>query len=356
MRGSNIGAMKGAEAHGFQVDKQWISARDSRTRRIPEDEFDHVELDGVVVPFDQPFTSEGKKGEAVVAMQPGDITAPAGFTINCRCTVGFIPKRDANGRLIMKPKLNKPININTPQAQITNTIQVQNPTNILNPVTTTKSDLIKNISKLTGNGVNGLEKIDEDFLKGIYNSLKNEPYFKFDTIQVKDDRVSTMAASKAYQLFIGTGLNKADIVKSIGTQMFMDNRKNYSASGKLLRSLNIKNENITEKYVEYITDHELNHIKHYSVEFAAMGGWGNKIEKLSKSWLKKWDNYIENYDSDWIVSDYANAYKDNKSRSYEWLAESYLLYNKDKSLIKNPKIFKLLDDFDEIINLMRDVK
>lgn len=106
MRGSNMGAMKGAEAHGFKVDKQWISARDSRTRRIPEDEFDHVELDGVIVPFDQPFTSTGKKGEAVVAMQPGDISAPAGFTINCRCTVGFIPKRDANGRLIMKPKLN----------------------------------------------------------------------------------------------------------------------------------------------------------------------------------------------------------------------------------------------------------
>ena len=106
MRASNMGAMKGAEAHGFQVDKQWISARDSRTRRIPDDEFDHVELDGVVVPFDQPFTSNGKKGESVVAMQPGDISAPAGFTINCRCTVGFIPKRDANGRLIMKPKLN----------------------------------------------------------------------------------------------------------------------------------------------------------------------------------------------------------------------------------------------------------
>jgi len=106
MRASNMGAMKGAQAHGFQVDKQWISARDSRTRRIPDDEFDHVELDGVIVPFDQPFTSTGKKGEAVVAMQPGDISAPAGFTINCRCTVGFIPKRDANGRLVMKPKLN----------------------------------------------------------------------------------------------------------------------------------------------------------------------------------------------------------------------------------------------------------
>lgn len=109
MRSSNIGAMKGAEAHPFVVDKEWISARDSRTRRIPQDEFDHVELDGVIVGFDEPFTSTGKKGEPVAAMQPGDITAPAGFTINCRCTVAFIPKRDANGRLIMKPKLNAPV-------------------------------------------------------------------------------------------------------------------------------------------------------------------------------------------------------------------------------------------------------
>lgn len=108
MRSSNIGAMKGAEAHPFEVDKQWISARDARTRRIPQDEFDHVELDGVVVGFNEPFTSRGKKGEPVEAMQPGDITAPAGFTINCRCTVGFIPKRNANGRLIMKPRLNEP--------------------------------------------------------------------------------------------------------------------------------------------------------------------------------------------------------------------------------------------------------
>ena len=105
MRASNMAAMKGAEAHGFKVDKIWISARDSRTRRIPEDEFDHWEMDGVVVPFEEPFTSTGKKGEPVVAMQPGDLSAPAGFTINCRCTVGFIPKRDANGNLIFKPSL-----------------------------------------------------------------------------------------------------------------------------------------------------------------------------------------------------------------------------------------------------------
>lgn len=106
MRASNIAAMNGAKSHGFEVDKQWISARDSRTRRIPEDEFDHVELDGVVVGFNEPFTSTGKKGEPVVAMQPGDLSAPAGFTINCRCAVGFIPKRDNNGNLIFKPRLN----------------------------------------------------------------------------------------------------------------------------------------------------------------------------------------------------------------------------------------------------------
>jgi len=107
MRASNIGAMEGAKAHGFQVDKQWISARDSRTRRIPRDQFDHVDLDGVVVDLDEPFLSRSKEGVPVEAMQPGDITSPAGFTINCRCTVGFIPKRDGNGNLIFKPRLNQ---------------------------------------------------------------------------------------------------------------------------------------------------------------------------------------------------------------------------------------------------------
>jgi uncharacterized protein with gpF-like domain len=107
MRASNIGAMKGAEAHDFEVDKQWISARDIRTRRIPRNEFDHIALDGVVVDYNETFNSVGKEGQQVAAMQPGDITQPAGFTINCRCAVGFIPKRDANGRLVFKPRLSE---------------------------------------------------------------------------------------------------------------------------------------------------------------------------------------------------------------------------------------------------------
>ena len=107
MRASNMASMMAADSHDFYVDKQWISARDNRTRRIPRDQFDHVELDGVIVKYDETFNETGKDGEPVAAMQPGDISAPPGFTINCRCTVAFIPRRDKNGNLLLKPKLHE---------------------------------------------------------------------------------------------------------------------------------------------------------------------------------------------------------------------------------------------------------
>ena len=102
MRASNYAAMEGAKLHNFEVDKVWIASRDIRTRRIPRNSYDHFNMDGATVPFNEPFTSTGKKGDTVLAAQPGDPNAPAGFTINCRCTVGFVPRRDENGRLIMK--------------------------------------------------------------------------------------------------------------------------------------------------------------------------------------------------------------------------------------------------------------
>jgi hypothetical protein len=102
MRASNYAALQGANSHNFEVDKVWIAARDSRTRRIPRNTYDHLNMDGQQVPYDQPFTSTGKKGDTVLATAPGDPNTPAGFTINCRCAIGFVPKRDANGRLIMK--------------------------------------------------------------------------------------------------------------------------------------------------------------------------------------------------------------------------------------------------------------
>ena len=104
MRASNYAAMIGADKHPFEVDKVWISAKDNRTRRIPRNNYDHVKMNGQKVGWADDFTSTGKKGDLVLAGFPGDPTTPAGFSINCRCTVGFEPKRDANGKLIRKIK------------------------------------------------------------------------------------------------------------------------------------------------------------------------------------------------------------------------------------------------------------
>jgi uncharacterized protein with gpF-like domain len=102
MRSSNYAALKGAEKLPFQVDKIWIATRDARTRRIPMDFYDHWNMDGQIVAYNEPFVSADKVGRPIVVDAPGDPTAPKGFTINCRCAVGFIPKRDANGQIITK--------------------------------------------------------------------------------------------------------------------------------------------------------------------------------------------------------------------------------------------------------------
>jgi uncharacterized protein with gpF-like domain len=102
MRASNYASLKGAEKHPFLVDKMWIATRDARTRRIPKDFYDHWNMDWQTVEYDQPFVSADKVGRPIVVDAPGDPRAPRGFTINCRCAVAFIPRRDANGQLIMK--------------------------------------------------------------------------------------------------------------------------------------------------------------------------------------------------------------------------------------------------------------
>ena len=102
MRASNYASMIGADKHDYEVDKIWISAKDLRTRRIPRNSYDHLNMNGQKVGWEDDFTSTGKKGDLVLAGFPGDPTAPAGFTINCRCAVGFEARRDANGKLIKK--------------------------------------------------------------------------------------------------------------------------------------------------------------------------------------------------------------------------------------------------------------
>jgi hypothetical protein len=103
LRAANIGHMKGASEHNFYVKKIWISAKDNRTRQQERnDEFDHWDLDGQEREMNELYFQIGRTGKIANAMQPGDESAPAAFTINCRCTIAFEAKRDSNGRIIMK--------------------------------------------------------------------------------------------------------------------------------------------------------------------------------------------------------------------------------------------------------------
>lgn len=102
MRASNYGLYLASTKHTFEVDKVWIARRDSRTRRVPRDIFDHWDMDGQVKPLNEPFTSRDRLGRVILADMPGDPKTPIGFTINCRCTVAFIPRRDNNNNIIQK--------------------------------------------------------------------------------------------------------------------------------------------------------------------------------------------------------------------------------------------------------------
>jgi hypothetical protein len=103
-RAANLAALEAAKLQNYVVTKEWISVIDNRTRRFREkDQYDHAELDGKVLELYESFTQQSRtKPETAVAECPLDPQAPAAFTINCRCVLGFENKRDAQGRLIPK--------------------------------------------------------------------------------------------------------------------------------------------------------------------------------------------------------------------------------------------------------------
>ena len=94
---SNFSAIETARMSDIVLDKMWISVQDNRTRLTP---FDHLTLNGVVQELEKPFYVGGKDN----LMYPGDIKGSPADIINCRCTIAFIPKRDADGMLILKKK------------------------------------------------------------------------------------------------------------------------------------------------------------------------------------------------------------------------------------------------------------
>jgi len=95
---ANYAATQANDVTDFVMEKVWISASDSRTRRTPPDKYDHQDLNGKKVDPDEPFvTSRGEK-----LMYPGAPNGSAGNIINCRCAVAYKAKRDAEGNLIDK--------------------------------------------------------------------------------------------------------------------------------------------------------------------------------------------------------------------------------------------------------------
>jgi hypothetical protein len=97
-RAANTGSMVGAMSTGLVTVKEWIAARDNRTRRIPRDSADHLHMDSIRVPIDTKFEVKGKTFVDYM-LHPGDSTAHAANVCNCRCTLGYEAVRGSDGKL-----------------------------------------------------------------------------------------------------------------------------------------------------------------------------------------------------------------------------------------------------------------
>lgn len=96
-RSANIGSMVGAMSTGLVTVKEWIAAKDNRTRRMPRDANDHLHMDGVKIPIDAKFEVRAKEYIDLM-LHPGDSTAHAGNVCNCRCTLGYEALRGTDGK------------------------------------------------------------------------------------------------------------------------------------------------------------------------------------------------------------------------------------------------------------------
>lgn len=94
---ANLGAIMAANDHDVELEKEWISTIDKKTRRKPQDEYDHLFMDGNTVDLRDDFLVDGEN-----LHYPGDPRGSAGNVINCRCTIAVLVKRDSEGRIIFK--------------------------------------------------------------------------------------------------------------------------------------------------------------------------------------------------------------------------------------------------------------
>lgn len=102
-RAANVGATAQESTSEYEQQKTWLSVVDNRTRgQKPDEHANHVELNGVTIDKNDEFV-DIRNGDRL--QFPGDPKASAASTINCRCQVAYVNKRDANGELVPRRQL-----------------------------------------------------------------------------------------------------------------------------------------------------------------------------------------------------------------------------------------------------------
>jgi len=83
---ASLKAAKNLEIPGMK--KEWVPVQDERTRRIPRDSADHLNMSGSKVGIEEKF--EVPSSDGVDMMNgPGDLSAPADQIIHCRCALVY---------------------------------------------------------------------------------------------------------------------------------------------------------------------------------------------------------------------------------------------------------------------------
>lgn len=82
IRASNYAATAAADATNLALNKEWIATMDDRVRDT------HFDAHGQIVPQKERFTVGGYK-----ARYPADPALPASESVQCRCTVAFLERR-----------------------------------------------------------------------------------------------------------------------------------------------------------------------------------------------------------------------------------------------------------------------
>jgi SPP1 gp7 family putative phage head morphogenesis protein len=91
VRAANYGTLIGADKYEYEVEKEWIAVLDNRVRHS------HATVDGQKRDTEEKFSNG--------LLFPGDPNGGAAETINCRCSIAMVAKRDSRGRLIPKKNL-----------------------------------------------------------------------------------------------------------------------------------------------------------------------------------------------------------------------------------------------------------